>query len=74
MNNNFHIGQKIREVMREKQFTATLLAEKINTTRTNMHKIMRKTNLDIELLMRISVALDHDFFKDISESMHIRSV
>ena len=74
MNNNFHIGQKIREVMREKQFTATLLAEKIHTTRTNMHKIMRKSNLDIELLIRISVALEHDFFADISQSINIRSV
>ena len=74
MDNNLHIGQRIREVMRNKNITATLLAERVHTSRTNMHKIMRKTNMDIELLARISVALEHDFFKDISESMHIRSV
>ena len=57
----------IRAVLKSKKATVTDLAAKINTTRTNMHKILRKDNIDIKLLSRISNALEHDFFKDISE-------
>ncbi len=64
---NFHIGQHIREVMHKQGVTVTALAERINTTRTNMHKILKKENIDIELLKSISKALQHDFFKDISD-------
>ena len=74
MADKLHIGQKIREVMRDKNITVTLLAANINTTRTNMHKILQKSNMDIELLARISVALGHDFFKDISENMDFATV
>ncbi|MBO6118600.1 MAG: helix-turn-helix domain-containing protein [Bacteroidales bacterium] len=61
-----HIGQHIKTVMRTKNVTVTDLAGKIGTTRTNMHKIFRKENIDIALLMKISKELQHDFFKDIS--------
>lgn len=67
--NKIHIGQRIRGVLKIKEVTVTDLAEKINTTRTNMHKILGKENIDIALLVRISMALEHDFFKDVSETL-----
>ena len=61
-----HIGQHIKEVMRQQGVTATQLAAEICCTRPNMHKIFRKENIDIALLWRISEALKHDFFRDLS--------
>ena len=62
-----HIGQHIKQVMRKKNITATQLAKDICCTRPHIHKIFRKDNLDISLLLHISKALNHDFFKDLSE-------
>ena len=66
-----HIGRRIRAVLNSKGVTVTSLAESINTTRTNMHKILAKDNIDIALLARISAALEHDFFRDISDDMDL---
>ena len=64
-----HIGQHIKEVMRQQGVTATQLSKDIFCTRPHIHKIFRKENIDIALLIRISNALKHDFFKDISEEI-----
>ena len=64
-----HIGQHIKEVMRQQGVTATQLARDICCTRTNVFKIFRKDNIDIALLMRISEALHHNFFKDIADEV-----
>ncbi|MBQ5958437.1 MAG: helix-turn-helix transcriptional regulator [Bacteroidales bacterium] len=61
-----HIGQHIKEVMRQQDITATQLAKDIYCTRPHIHKIFRKENIDIDLLWRISKALDYDFFQDLS--------
>ena len=53
--------------MKEKNITATQLAKDICCTRPHIHKIFRKENLDISLLIHISKELKHDFFKDLSE-------
>ena len=53
--------------MTTNNITVLQLAQNINTTRENMHKILNKQYIDVELLLRISKALNHDFFKDLSE-------
>jgi len=62
-----HIGQHIKEVMRQQGVTATQLAKDICCTRPHIHRIFRKENMDIALLERISKALNHDFFRDLSD-------
>ena len=62
-----HIGQHIKEVMRQQGVTATQLANAICCTRPHVHKIFRKDNIDIALLRRISDALHYDFFRDLSD-------
>ena len=64
-----HIGQHIKEVMRQQGTTATQLADDICCTRPHVHRIFRKDNLDIALLERISKALRHDFFRDLSDEL-----
>lgn len=62
-----HIGQHIKEVMRQKGVTATQLAKDICCARTHIHRIFHKENMDIALLERISKALNYDFFRDLSD-------
>lgn len=62
-----HIGQHIKETMRQQGITATQLAKDICCSRPHVHKIFRKDNIDIALLERISAALNHDFFRDLSD-------
>lgn len=69
-----HIGQHIKEVMRQQGTTAMQLANDICCTRPHVHKIFRKSNIDIALLRRISDALKHDFFHDLSEEYNGNSV
>ena len=51
-----------RSELRRQRRPAAWLAQEINCDRTNVYKILRKGSIDTELLCRISVALDHDFF------------
>lgn len=65
-----HIGQHIKDVMRQQGVTATQLAKDICCTRPHIHKIFHKDNIDVALLWRISEALNYDFFHDLSDEYH----
>lgn len=65
------IGEMIRQVLMERGISVTEFAGMLSCSRENAHRIMKKSVLDTELLMRISEALEHDFFRDISENSHI---
>lgn len=43
-------------------------ARSIPTSRENVYRIFKKNNIDIKMLQRICIVLEHDFFKDISDS------
>ncbi|MBR5335087.1 MAG: helix-turn-helix domain-containing protein [Bacteroidaceae bacterium] len=62
-----HIGELIRKRMQEIERTPSWLARKINCDRTNIYKIFQRPRIDTALLSRISKALDHDFFADLSD-------
>ncbi len=66
---NLHIGNRIKEVMAEKEVSAVQLAQRIYCSRTHIYRILEKDSIDTFLLTRISAALDYDFFKDISDSI-----
>ncbi|MDE6528007.1 MAG: hypothetical protein K2L78_03050 [Muribaculaceae bacterium] len=57
-----HIGSLIGSELRRQRRPAAWLAQEICCDRTNVYKILRKGSIDTELLCRISVALEHDFF------------
>lgn len=61
----FHIGTLIGEELRRQRRPAAWLAQEICCDRTNVYKILRKGSIDTELLCRISVALEHDFFAEL---------
>lgn len=63
-----HIGSLIGNELRRQRRPAAWLAQEICCNRTNVYKILRKGSIDTELLCRISVALDHDFFIEFQQA------
>ena len=58
-----HIGQLIRQELDRQERTPTWLARKINCERTNVYYIFSQPSINTDLLLRISQALNHDFFQ-----------
>jgi len=64
-----NIGKHIEEILRKKGKSASWLASQIPCERTNVYNIFKRKSLDARLLARISVILEHDFFKELSEEI-----
>jgi hypothetical protein len=62
-----NIGKHIEEILRKQGRSAAWLATQIPCERTNVYNIFKRKSLDVRLLMRISVILEYDFFKKLSE-------
>lgn len=58
-----HIGNLIRQTLKERGYTVVWFAAQLAYTRVNVYKIFEKKSLDTDLLMRISVILGTNFFK-----------
>jgi hypothetical protein len=58
-----HIGEKIRDKAQEKRIGPSELGRMINTSKQNIYSIFRRKTIDTELLLKLSKALDHDFFQ-----------
>lgn len=57
-----HIGQLIKQELDRQERTPTWLARKINCERPNVYYIFSQQSINTDLLLRISRALNHDFF------------
>lgn len=57
-----HIGNLIRDKLKEDGRSAVWLAEKINCNDSNISKILKKPSINVELLLHISLALKKNFF------------
>ena len=68
-----HIGQKIREILNEEEITVVSFARQLSYTRTNIYKILDKKSIDTDLLLRICVILEHDFFSDYQNELHTKN-
>lgn len=53
-----------------KRCTINWFADQLHCDRRNIYRIFAKDNIDIMLLTRISEALDHDFFADLSYALN----
>ncbi|MGM9831192.1 MAG: hypothetical protein ACI3Z5_04145 [Paludibacteraceae bacterium] len=62
-----HVGNLVKEELRRQERTVAWFARRISTVRPNVYDIFRRENIDVQLLVRISIVLNHDFLKDISE-------
>lgn len=64
------IGIVIREELKRQERSVTWFANKLSCDRSNIYRLFQKDSIDTHLLARISLLLDHDFFKDLSESIN----
>lgn len=62
-----HIGQRIKDVMEEQGRSVIWLAKQITCERTNVYNIFSRKDINTNLLERISLVLNHDFFKELSD-------
>lgn len=58
-----HIGKLIGKKIKEIGLTKSEFGRRINVTPQSTHYILGKPSIDTELLLRISHALDYDFFQ-----------
>lgn len=64
-----HIGQLIRDELHRQERTVSWFAKKLFCDRTNVYDIFQRKSIDTELLLRISVILNYDFFKHYTDEI-----
>ena len=62
-----NIGKHVEVILRKQGKSAAWLASQIPCERTNVYNIFKRKSMDVRLLMRISVVLKYDFFKELSD-------
>lgn len=66
-----HIGKMIKAELKRQGRTVKWFQLKINRSHSAVYEIFRQESINTELLAIISIALNHDFFKDISDIIAI---
>ena len=64
---DLQIGQRIQTELKEQGRSVSWLARQLGMERTSLYYTFRQNSIDLELLMRISFHIGHDFLKDISQ-------
>ena len=64
-NGNLHIGHLIKSVFDASGITVSEFARRIHCERTNVYKIFNRRSIDVELLVKISEILNHNFLADV---------
>lgn len=64
-----HVGGMIKRELYKQGRSAAWLAKAIDLERTSVYKIYERSTIQVDLLAKISVAMNHDFFRDISRRL-----
>lgn len=67
------IGLLIKMELERQEHGISWFARKIGCDRSTVYRIFQKNSIDTQLLKRISVILNHDFFADLSMDIHKNS-
>lgn len=62
-----HIGELIKDELEKQERTVSWFARKLCCDRSNIYKLFKRSTIDTDLLLRISIVLDRDFFETYSE-------
>ncbi len=65
------IGKQIEDELRSQQRSVVWLSQKLNCNRTNVYKIFNRQSIDAELLLKISNALQRNFFESYTVRLDI---
>ena len=68
-----HIGQMIKAVFDESGMSVAELARRIHTARSNVYFIFERSSIDMEQLLDLCDALDHNFLDDIQIQRKMKS-
>ena len=63
----FHIGKLIKAKLQEEERSEAWLARKVHCNPGNFNRILRKQSIDMDLLKRISEAMNFNFCRIYSE-------
>jgi hypothetical protein len=66
MEQTIHIGNLIRNKLKEDGRSVSWLAKKLHCDSSNIYRIFQKPHIDSEQLLNISIILCYDFFSDYS--------
>lgn len=69
-----HIGNKIKDRAEQLRIGPTELAEKINSSKQNIYSIFKRNSVDTEILSKISLALEYDFFSLYSDTTSLKDL
>lgn len=69
-----HIGKLIKEELARQGRSVRWLAEQVGCTRQNMHYLLGRSFIYTDVLLKISDALDCDFFKYFTDCWKARKV
>ena len=62
-----HIGKMIQQELENQGRSATWLAKSISCERSNIYKLFARESIGVEMLLRISEVMGHDFIQDLYE-------
>ncbi len=68
-----HIGSIIKEKFDELGLPVSWFAKELCCDRTNVYSIFKRESIDTSLLVKISLILNHDFFKYYSDDLDIKA-
>ena len=62
-----HVAQMIRDELADQGRTVVWLAKKLGVGRTNLYYLFSNGSISVELLLRISFHLEHNFLQDVAD-------
>lgn len=65
--NDLRIGQRIHAELKRQGRTVSWLARQLCMERTSLYYTFRQNSIDMELLMRISAYIGHNFLQDVAD-------
>lgn len=68
------IGEQIKKELQRQERTVAWFARKLNCNRQNVYDIFKRNNIDTELLLRISLILNTNFFSFFSNEFKKRII
>lgn len=71
---SIHIGQLIKEKVTEKRLSQEALGKMINTTKQNVGNIYKRRSIDTQLLLKLCVVLEFDFFESFYAEEPLKSM
>ena len=67
-----HIGHLIKSVFDESGMSVAEFARRIHCARPNVYSIFERYDIGVEQLVKISIALNHNFLEDIQQYFELK--